>query len=169
MISDGEPASDGDVWFRILNNKEYIVRGNLHYNAIKGQIRKTLAEDGRPWQYEMSGRIRSIAGTVEQIKEHAVEYCKKQNRSFHGVALSKCKGLSIDFEGIKSVVHFTPIKEEKYADPAHADLAFFGKTIEPYSEEEERLLLLLQKKLSALYPEQMESFFPDAAQEPLAD
>jgi hypothetical protein len=169
MIAEGERASDGDVWFRILNSDSQIKRGTLNHGALKGQIRKTKAEAGRPWQSEMSGRLRSIAGIVEEIKEHAADYCKKQDRTFHGVILSRCKSLRIDFGGITSAVHFTPIKDGNYADPAHADLTFSGKAIEPKSEDEERLLLRLHREFSVLYPDQMEKFFWDAAPEPLAD
>src|SRR3989442_897669 len=118
MIAEGEPASDGDVWFRILNSDSQITRGKLNHGALKGQIRKTKAEANRAWQNEMSGRLRSIAGTVDEIKKHATEYCEKQSRKLYGVAFSRCGSLRIEygFEGITSTVHFTPITDGKYAD-----------------------------------------------------
>ena len=171
MIAEGERASDGDVWFRILNSDSQITRGKLNHGALKAQIRKTKADAKRAWQNEMSGRLRSIAGTVEEIKKHATEYCEKQSRKFYGVAFSRCGDLRIeyDFGGITSAVHFTPIKEGKHADPAHADLTFAGKEIEPKSEDEERLLLRLHREFNVLYPDQMDRLLPDAQPEPIVD
>jgi hypothetical protein len=171
MVAEGERARDGDVWFRILNSDSQITRGKLNHGAFKGQIRKTKAEASRAWQSEMSGRLRSIAGTVDEIKKHATEYCAKQNRKFHGVAFSLCGSLRIafGFEGITSAVHFTPIKDGKYADPAHADLTFAGKAIDPKSEDEERLLLRLHREFFVLYPDQMDGLLPKATPEPLTD
>ena len=54
-------------------------------------------------------------------------------------------------------------------DPAHADLTFSGKAIEPGSADEDLLLLRLHREFSVLYPDQMEKFFPEAVSEPLAD
>lgn len=171
MIVDGERASDGDVWFRILNSDSQIARGKLNHGAFKGQIRKTKAEANRSWLSEMSGRLRSVAGNVEEIKKHASEYCEKRSRKFYGVAFSRCADLRIDygFAGITSAVHFTPIKDGKNDDPAHADLTFSGKVIEPKSEDEERLLLRLHREFIALYPDQMDRLLPQATTERLAD
>lgn len=164
MLAEGGQASDGDFWFRILTSESLITKGKLHHAAFKGQIKPTKAEKNRSWSSEMSGRLRSIAGSVEEIKTHAADYCGRKNQKFSGVAFSRCADLRITFpdDPITAAVHLTPIRTGADKDPAHADLTFAGPVIQPKSEEEGRLLLTLHGRFAALYPDQIDKLLPNA-------
>ena len=65
-LSDGDAADDGDIWFRIVTQKDHIVRGRVHHSAFGGSA---IAEPGpdmnRPWTRELSGRLRSLASWLK--------------------------------------------------------------------------------------------------------
>ena len=88
-LSDGDPAPDSDVWFRIATHERHIVRGRVHHSAFGGNAIATPAkEKNRPWTRELSGRLRSLVGNVE---EEAHAFCRAQSllgggeKTFSGV------------------------------------------------------------------------------------
>ena len=90
-IADGEPADDGDIWFRVLTEDSYIKKGKIYPNAFKG--RKTIAAPDpakqRQWSHELSGALHSL---VSDVVAAANAYCEemtrvtKQTKTFSGVS-----------------------------------------------------------------------------------
>ena len=104
-LSDGDPAEDGDIWFRVATQDAHLVRGRVHHSAFKG---RALAPPdpalNRPWALELSGRLRSIAGTVAQIEADAAAYCAKYSlpgqgtKIFNGVMYLRAERARSNFE-----------------------------------------------------------------------
>src|SRR6266566_2575180 len=126
MLADGDRASNGDVWLRILTSEGQITKGKLHHAAFKGTIKPIHADKNRPWSSEMSGRLRSLAGSIDDIKNHATAYCARKSQKYSGVAFGRCADLKINFPNspVSSAVHYTPIDKPPDTDRAHADLTF---------------------------------------------
>jgi hypothetical protein len=153
-LSDGDPADDSDVWFRIVTQENHIRRGRVHHGALKGNaIAPPEPGKNRPWQREMSGRLRSRAGTIDQIIQHADAYCDEQTKrgggtkTFQGVMFSRVEAVKLVYKNtIPLGVHFTPLR----TDRAHADLTFTGWRLDTETEREE-FLIWLSGKLQALH------------------
>jgi hypothetical protein len=169
MLSDGDPAEDGDIWFRILTSDKHITKGRVQHAAFKGAIKPPRPEKNRSWSSEMSGRLRSIAGTITEVQQHAIQYCDRKNQTFAGVAFSSSSRLRISFQDdpITSAVYYTPIDKPPDTDSAHADLVFIGPAVQPKSAEEERLILTLHGLFTGLHPAQLHLLPP--ASIPTAD
>src|SRR6266404_9998248 len=82
-LSDGDPAQDGDIWFRIVTQEKHIARGRVHHSALGGNA-IARPKKSRPWDRELSGRLRTFAGTLEQIRTHAEAYCKDMSEKGQG-------------------------------------------------------------------------------------
>lgn len=165
-LSDGEPASGGDVWFRIATHKDYIKNGRVQHGAFGGNaIAAPGGQKRRPWDRELSGRLRSLAGTVSDIATHAEQFCADQTargggtKVFHGVMYSRVVDIKNTYKNaIVSNVHFTP---NPPSDPAHSDLTFTSWDINTRPELEE-FTIWLSDYLHALYPAQLEAHLPNA-------
>jgi hypothetical protein len=165
-LSDGEPAYAGDVWLRIATHKDYIKDGRVLHGAFGGRaIGPPDAEKQRPWDRELSGRLRSLAGSAAQIATHAEQFCVDQTlrgggkKIFHGVMYSRVREIKKTYkETIQSNVHFTP---DPPSDLAHADLTFSGWDINDKPQLEE-FTLWLSDNLHALYPAQVGEHLPNA-------
>ena len=80
-LSDGDPASDDDTWFRVITDEEYLrADGRLKNRAFTG---KAIAppKGEREWQHELSGRLLSFALNVET---EAKEFCTSVQRGSRG-------------------------------------------------------------------------------------
>jgi hypothetical protein len=152
-LSEGDPAYDGDIWFRVVTNQEHIKRGRVHHSAFGGNA-ITASDKKRPWARELSGRLRSLAGDVEQ---EAIAYCREMTargggeKSFHGVIYARVAGLKLTYEhdhSIKTAVYFTPLGR----DPAHADFTF---SAEWPNDEKERMVHWLSDRFEGLHPAQI--------------
>jgi hypothetical protein len=162
-LSDGDFADDGDIWFRLVTQQNYLVRGRVHHSAFGGNAiappKKT-----RPWDRELSGRLRTFAGTLEQITTHADGYCKalsdkgQGTKTFSGVMYVRVREAKKKYEDIlTTAVHYTPSDDDR----AHGDLTFKG-WIGNASEDRERFNLWLTEILHALhYPGQLD-LLPEA-------
>ena len=165
-LSDGEPASGDDVWFRIATHKDYIKNGRVLHGAFGGRaIAAPSAEKRRGWDRELSGRLRSLSGSVSDIATHAEQFCHDQTalgggtKIFHGVMYSRVAEIKSTYKNaIVSNVHFTP---NPPSDPAHSDLTFTGWNINTRPELEE-FTIWVSDHLHALYPAQLEAHLPDA-------
>jgi hypothetical protein len=161
-LSDGDPAESGDIWFRVATQENHLVRGRVHHSAFKG---KALAPPdqalNRPWALELSGRLRSIAGSVNQVVGDAVAYCAKQSvpgqgtKVFNGVMYVRVERAGRAFENsIDTAVYYTPLTD----DTAHADFVFLRA---PSVAEHSRLIDWLQDLFEVLHAPQMH-FLPEA-------
>jgi hypothetical protein len=153
-LSDGDPAEDGDIWFRIATHRDHLVRGRVHHSAFGGSaIASPKKAKNRPWDRELSGRIRSLAGTLDEITRHAEAYCQRRAKTFSGVMYVRVRDARKEFENIlNTAVHYTPLEE----DSAHADLTFKG-WIDNTKESRERFNLWFSDMLHALHhPGQLE-------------
>jgi hypothetical protein len=153
--ADGDPALDGDIWYRILTHKDYIARGRVQHGALRGRTIKPPSPDKqRPWNAELSGRLRSLAGTVEDVRDNAHAYCATVHRDFHGLMFQK-EDLRGQMVGdIALGVCYTPIDG---GDQAHSDLTFTGAI--PFverSEEHDRFIIALSKKFHGLHVDQVD-------------
>ncbi len=152
-LSDGDPAQDGDVWFRVATNESHIRKGCVHHSAFGGNaIAPPAKEKNRPCTRELSGRLRSLAGNVE---EEARAFCDAQSQrgggiKFSGVMYVHVAKAKLTYENkITTAVHFTPLDRDK----AHADFTFKGWN--EMKDEKERFLLWLTDKFEGLHPGQL--------------
>lgn len=153
-LADGDRPADGDVWFRIITSTSYITSGRVNHSAFKGKnfFRQPPAGN-RPWTVEASGRLRSLAGSTDEIAEHGEQYAKKHSTKFIGVMYpsepldrASIGELMLDF-------CYTPILG---VDNAHADLIATGTMPADKTPEHERLLLELADCFKALYAAQVD-------------
>jgi hypothetical protein len=160
-LADGDRPAEGDFWFRVLTNSKYGSNGRVHHSAFKGRFMGP-PQPGRDWDAETSGRLRSLAGTKEEAKEHAVQYCATNNGVFSGYMIPDPHKPPIEgqvVEGLTLGIRYTPITG---GDAAHADLTFTGPIPELKSPEHNKLLLELQDCFMAVHDNQW-MWLPDAA------
>jgi hypothetical protein len=159
-LSDGDPADDGDIWYRIATQQGHLVRGRVHHSAFGGNaIARPKADKLRPWDRELSGRLRTLAGTIEEITQHAKTYCEalsaqgQGTKTFSGVMYVRVRDARKSFENIlTTAIHYTPLD----SDNAHADLTFNGWIDEDLARRE-RFNIWFQDILHALhYPGQLQ-------------
>ncbi|SRR6266700_104801 len=174
-LSDGDSADDGDVWFRVATQDGHIRRGRVHHGAFGGKnvISMPPREKNRPWDRELSGRLRSLAGSVEDIEKDAIEFCEAETKrgggkkTFYGVIYTRVADAKLIYEDTVSTgVHFTPLDRDK----AHGDFTFTGWAINT-KPEEEKFFLWLSDVLQALhYPGQLQHLpDPDAQTKSIFD
>jgi len=164
-LSDGDPAPDGDIWFRIATQKEYIKEGRIHHAAFGGAaISCPAPEKGRPWSRELSGRLRSCAGSLQEIEQAANDFCAAEttrgggSKTFKGVIYARVADAKLNYEAILTTgVHFTPRQD----DTAHADLTFHGWLANDSKDEMDRFKMWLSGKLQGLYTAQLQ-LLPEA-------
>ncbi|WP_316207654.1 hypothetical protein [Bradyrhizobium sp. SZCCHNR3091] len=137
-----------------MTSSSHSARGRVHHGALKGNfMRPPPPGAGRTWDAEASGRLRSLSGTKEEARDHAIEYCKKHNGSFNGYMVpnhgQQIIGLVV--EGLTLDIRYTPIQN---ADQAHADLCFSGQIPTPNSDEHKKLLLALADYFTAIHETQ---------------
>ena len=156
-IGDGEQADNGDIWFRVLtdDDNKYIKKGKIHPNAFKGKNVVAEPKQQRPWDHELSGRLRSLAGNVtKEANDYCDEMTKKtgQKKTFGGVMFCRVAEARQTFEQtINTDACYTPLS----TDRAHADMVFFGS--KNLSEETfDKLRLWLCELVTGLYPAQIE-------------
>ncbi len=158
-LVDGDPAPEGDVWYRILTSDKHITKGRIQHAAFQGKcIKPPRPDKNRPWNGEASGRLRSLAGSIDNVKHHCQDYCKKINRTFYGLMFPKEPLAGQTIANLQVGIYYTPIDN---GDQAHSDLTFTGPVPEERSEEHDRLVMALSGKFNALHPDQM-SLLPDA-------
>jgi hypothetical protein len=124
-IADGEPADDGDVWFRVLTEDGYIRKGKLHPHAFKGRaIAPPDNTKKRLWSHELSGQLRSL---TTDVNAEAQAYCDqisritKQQKTFSGVMYCSIPDARQTFHSkVSTQVYYTPQPAKK----AHADFTF---------------------------------------------
>ncbi|HEY8007134.1 MAG TPA: hypothetical protein VIE66_10150 [Methylocella sp.] len=166
-LSDGDPAPDGDIWFRIVTHQDHLRRGRVHHSAWGGNaISEPSPEKARPWTREASGRLRSRAGSLENIEHAANDFCRTAaggSKTFSGVIYARVTDAKLSFESIlTTAIHFTPLSP----DPAHADLTFTGWLANESKEERARFNMWLSDKLLALHHPGQLFHLPDACLPP---
>jgi hypothetical protein len=171
-LADGEPARAGDTWFRIASHKDHIKNGRAQHGAFKGPaISAPDPAKKRPWDRELSGRLRSMAGSRERVIQHAIAFCDAQTKAgggtktFVGVMYASIAELATSYQNqVTTRVVYTPKNPD---DTAHADLTFADWNINT-REDLEEFYLWLSDQLQVLHYEQRETgrsqlrFFPDA-------
>jgi hypothetical protein len=170
-LSDGDPAPDGDILLRIATQNGHIVRGRVHHSAFGGKaISPPAPAKGRPWTRELSGRLRSHAGSLENIEHHAIAFCEAETargggtKTFSGVIYARVADAKKAYETILTTgIHFTPLST---ADAAHADLTFYGWLANESKEERERFQLWLSGILLGLHCPGQLQLLPDAHMPP---
>ncbi|WP_375783025.1 hypothetical protein ACE10Z_24305 [Bradyrhizobium sp. Pha-3] len=158
-LTDGDPAPEGDIWYRILTSKDHITKGRIQHAAFQGKfLNPPPADKNRPWDAETSGRLRSLAGSIDDVGANCIEYCKRINRTFYGLMFPKEKLAGQTIENLVLGVHFTPIDG---GDQAHSDLTFTGNVPAEKTAERDRFILELSKKFNAIHPDQI-NLLPEA-------
>jgi hypothetical protein len=157
-LSDGDPADGGDIWFRIATQQGYLVHGRVHHSAFGGNaIARPKEGKNRPWDRELSGRLRSLAGTLEDIRKHAKAYCEQRKKTFAGLMYVRVRDAKKTYENITTEIHYTPLED----DNAHADLTFNG-WIGDKKEDRERFNLWFTDMLHALHHPRQLQYLPEA-------
>jgi hypothetical protein len=162
-LADGDRPADGDVWFRVLTSNSHISKGRVNHAAFKGNfMRPPKAGSNRPWDAEASGRLRSLAGSIEDVNADAEAYCTKHSTKFFGLMFPKkplsgavIQNLTLDF-------CYTPILN---GDSAHADLTFTGQVPAEKTPEHDQLIHALVDCFTAIYAGHIE-LLPPAKIEP---
>ena len=164
-IGDGENADDGDIWFRVLtdDDNKYIKKGKIHPNAFKGKNVVAVPERQRPWDHELSGRLRSlVSNVIKEANDYCDEVTKKsgQKKTFGGVMFCRVVEARQTFERtISTNVCYTPLP----TDGAHADFVFFGSN-NLNEDTFDKLRLWLCELVTGLYPAQIEkNLLPNGA------
>lgn len=71
-LEAGKPARDEDTWFRYITNRRHLRRdGKLNHAAFKG---RALVSSGQCW--ELSGRLLSLAGAIEDVRKHGANHAE---------------------------------------------------------------------------------------------
>jgi hypothetical protein len=158
-LVDGDPAPDGDFWYRILTSDKHITKGRIQHAAFQGKFLKAPpAEKNRSWNAEASGRLRSLAGTIDEARLQAEEYCRRYNTRFVGVMFPKELLAGQTIENLAVGIYYTPIDG---GDQAHSDLTFTGNVPVEKTAEYDKLVMELSKKFNAIHPDQL-TLLPDA-------
>jgi len=154
-LADGDRPAVGDVWFRVLTSQSHIAKGGrVNHAAFKGTfMRPPKASSNRSWDAEASGRLRSLAGTTEQITADAEAYCTRYSTKFFGLMFPKRPLPGTTLENLKLDLYYTPIANE---DIAHADLTFTGDIPQNNTEEHEKLVIALVETFHAIGTGQIE-------------
>jgi hypothetical protein len=164
-LSDGDPADCGDIWFRIVTQENHLVRGRVHHSAFGGNaIASPKPGKNRPWDRELSGRLRSLAGTLQEITKHAQTYCEtltargQGTKTFLGVMYVRVRDAKKSYENIRTTaIYWTPLSD----DQAHADFTFKG-WIGDTKEEKERFTLWFSGVFQALHHPGQLQYLPEA-------
>jgi hypothetical protein len=151
-LADGDQPAEGDFWFRVLTSSGHSARGRINHAAFKGKFLGPAKPD-RPWDAEASGRLRSLAGTIEAARDHAIQYCNDNNSTFYGymVPVHGKKIIGTVVEGVTLDVRYTPISG---GDIAHADLTFTGSIPAINTDEHKKLMMGLQDYFAAIHETQ---------------
>jgi hypothetical protein len=158
-LVDGDPAPDGDLWYRILTSDRHITKGRIQHGAFQGKfLNSPPAGKARPWHAEASGRLRSLAGSINDVETHCHEYCKKENRTFYGIMFPKEELAGQTIENLAVGIYYTPIEG---GDQAHSDLTFTGSVPVEKTAEYDKFIMALSKKFNAIHPDQI-NLLPDA-------
>lgn len=163
-LREGEVAPDGDVWFRLITSKSHISRGKIKHGAFKGKFLGRANSD-RPYTTEISGRLRSEAGSIDEIRAHAEAYCKAKASSgqkFAGLMFCQKAAAAKVFDQFSMNVYFTPITSGPDVDPAHSDIGIAGPPIVDGSPEYDRLVIELSDLLRGLHSPDQIDLLPEA-------
>jgi hypothetical protein len=163
IVDDGDPAADGDIWFRVLTDDDnnYIKKGKIHPNAFKGKNVIGVADPkkNRVWDHELSGRLRSLTNDViAEAHVYCAEITKRtgQVKKFGGVMFCRVPDARRIFaDTIATGIHYTPLA----TDEAHADMTFSGSA-NASEQVFDSLRLWLCNLMTGLYPAQIESLLP---------
>jgi hypothetical protein len=143
---DGEPADADDIWLRNVTDKKHVrPDGRPTSNAFTGSAISPRAP-GRPWDYELSGKLLSLTHNFEA---EGRRYCEQRNKPFIGVLYAKVERIRHEINGMKTDVHYTPNDN----DEAHADLTTAGTNDDDVGLVRERLRDWLQEVLRVSKPE----------------
>jgi hypothetical protein len=150
-LADGDPAPEGDVWYRILTSDKHITKGRIQHAAFKGNFLKVPSPDkNRHWNAEASGRLRSLAGSLDDVRTNCADYCRTINRTFYGLMFPKEPLAGQTIENLQVGIYYTPIDGR---DLAHSDLTLTGAVpLVERSEEHDRLVMALSGKFKRPAP-----------------
>jgi hypothetical protein len=117
---EGEPADADDIWLRNVTDKRHVrADGMPTSNAFTGRAISPRAV-GRPWDHELSSRLRSL---TDDFEAEGRRYCEERGKTFIGVMYAKVERIRRETNGVKTDVYYTPIEG---GDKAHADLTMAG-------------------------------------------
>jgi hypothetical protein len=159
-LTDGDPAPDGDLWYRIITSDKHITKGRIQHGAFQGKfIGPPDPAKNRQWNAEASGRLRSLAGPIPDVEAHCHDFCKNLQppRTWYGVMFPKEKLAGQTIENLQLGVYYTPLD----SDQAHSDLTFTGNVPKDKTAERDKLVIELSKKFNAIHPDQI-TLLPDA-------
>jgi hypothetical protein len=165
VTADGDPAPDGDLWYRILTSDKHITKGRIQHAAFKGRfLNPPPPERNRPWTAEASGRLRSLAGTIEAVDAHCKSYCHQFSGKFCGIIFPKEQLAGQMIENLEVGIYYTPSFS---GDQAHAALTFTGNVPVEKTAEYDKFIMELSKRFTAIHPDQL-NLLPEAnlAKEP---
>jgi hypothetical protein len=162
-LADGDQPASGDVWFRVLTSDKHITKGRVNHAAFKGNfMRAPKAGSNRQWDAEASGRLRSLAGSIDEVHAHAEAYCNNLSTKFFGLMFPKKPLSGVVVHNLTLDFRYTPILN---GDTAHADLTFTGPVPAEKTPEHDQLIHALVDCFTAIHVGHIE-LLPPAKIEP---
>jgi hypothetical protein len=164
-VNSGDAAAPDDVWLRAVTNEKHLKPTAVHHGALKKWIAPP-DDPTKPWKLEVSGRLRSLVGSVSSDARQKVESQKANlaaaNKNIPS-AIRYCGILYSTVEDIRAITDFNGdvIFEPTADDAAHANIVIRDKG----ASEILTVTDVLMKKLILLKAEQVaeDSIFSECA------
>ena len=129
-MNAGDTAAPDDVWLRPITNETHIKRSGVHH----GEFKKWIAppdDPAKPWKLEISGRLRSMVGSISKDAMEKVATQKAKllaaNKKVPS-AIKFCALLHSTVEDIRSITDFDgDVIYDPTEDLAHANIVVRDK------------------------------------------
>jgi hypothetical protein len=170
LVEPGMSALDNDHWLRNLTNRSHVTRdGTVHRQALK---KPAIDKNPSSGNHELSGRLRSYAGTIDEIQLNGKLMVERIHSKF--TQANKVIPSVIEFVGIAhaavGALRWQKIEQEQHTDviyePTCEDKAHANVTAYGYNTDEDLDLLYqeLQKKLKVTKTADIPALFNDGLQ-----
>jgi hypothetical protein len=130
-VTSGDAAAPDDVWLRPITNETHLKPTAVHHGALKKWIAPP-DDPTKPWKLEVSGRLRSLVGSVSSDAIQKVESQKANlaaaNKNIPS-AIRYCGILYSTVEDVRAITDFNGdvIYEPTADDTAHANIVIRDK------------------------------------------
>jgi hypothetical protein len=130
-VNPGDAAAPDDIWLRPVTNETHLKPTAVHHGALKKWIAPP-DDPNKPWKLEISGRLRSMVGSVSTDAAQMVEAQKAKLASANKKipsAIRYCGILYSTVEDIRTISDFNGdvIYEPTAVDSAHANIVIMDK------------------------------------------
>jgi hypothetical protein len=129
-VNSGDPAAPDDIWLRAITNENHIRRTGVHHAELKKWLGPP-DDSTKPWKLELSGRLRSLVGSISKdaLEKVAAQKAKliASNKSVPST-IKYCGVVHSTVDGIKSIADFDgDVIYDPTEDLAHANIVVRDK------------------------------------------